>query len=91
MHDRSGAPPDVRLERVNGLDYIRGEDLAGFLLGLDPNLSSKPEAREALTRFQAEAAALEPSARYRRAVALLNALGAGIPASLQGFRPRGSL
>ena len=59
--------------------YLPMADLSKFLCSLDPSLCANPEARFLLQRFQRDVEVLGPGAAHRRAVALLEQLGASLP------------
>ena len=61
--------------------YLPMEDLAKFLCSLDPSLCGNPEARFLLQQFKRDVEVLGPGAAHRRAVKLLEALGADLPAA----------
>ena len=59
--------------------YIPMADLAKFLCSLDPSSCANPEARFLLQQFQRDVQVLGPAAAHRRAVTMLEKLGAELP------------
>ena len=58
--------------------YLPMADLAKFVCTLDPSLCGNAEARFLLQKFQRDAEVLGPGAAHRRAVKLLEKLGADL-------------
>ena len=59
--------------------YLPMADLAKYLCSLDASLCANAEARFLLQQFQRDAEVLGPGAAHRRAIKLLESLGADLP------------
>ena len=59
--------------------YVPVENLAMFLCTLDPSMCRNAEARFLIQQFQRDAEVLGPGAAHRRAIKLLESLGADLP------------
>ena len=67
----------IRCSELPGIDgpCVQLEDLAKWLLTIDPAEVGEPRKREAFARFQREAAVMPPAAQHWRALALLQDMG----------------
>ena len=63
--------------------YVPMADLAKFLCSIDPSLCSNPDARFLLQQFQRDVGVLGAGAAHRRAIKLLESLGAELPAAFR--------
>jgi len=75
-------------EWPNGNISILDEDLAKWLLTIDPAACDDAAIRQALSRFQREVVVMQPDAQYRRAVALMTEIGSPLPKEFQTLKPR---
>ena len=83
------SPDGIRCAEVSnpelaGETIIDARDLAKFLLTLDASQCADPDKRQALQRFQRDVSVLGPATAHRRAVQLLEQLGAVVPDELRG-------
>jgi hypothetical protein len=67
----------IRCSEVPGIDgpCVQLEDLAKWLLTIDPAEVGDARKREAFARFQREAALMQPAGQHRRALELLRDCG----------------